>query len=95
MVFINPYSDKMGAGWNVIQSMIAVGSGGFSARDSWRDPGQLNFLPAHHTDFIFPWWGRAGLIGAFTLLVSITCCCAGREIIAAAKDEFGRLIAAE
>ncbi len=97
MVFINPYSDKMGAGWNVIQSMIAVGSGGFFGKGLLAGSQvQLNFLPAHHTDFIFSVVGEElGFIGAFTLLVLYYLLLRrGVKIIAAAKDEFGRLIAA-
>lgn len=97
MVFINPYSDKMGAGWNVIQSMIAVGSGGFFGKGLLAGSQvQLNFLPAHHTDFIFSVVGEElGFIGAFTLLVVYYLLLRrGVRIIAEAKDEFGRLIAA-
>lgn len=63
--FISPYSDPLGGGYNIIQSIIAVGSGKFFGRGLGRGPqSQLNFLPEQHTDFIFATiaeeWGFAG-----------------------------------
>ena len=98
MVFINPYSDKMGAGWNVIQSMIAVGSGGFFGKGLLAGSQvQLNFLPAHHTDFIFFRGGGGARLHqgpSPCLVVYYLLLRRGVRIIAEAKDEFGRLIAA-
>jgi len=52
--FINPYEDPQGQGYNAIQSVIAVGSGGFWGKGIGNgSQGQLNFLPERHTDFIF------------------------------------------
>tara|TARA_Y100000310_G_scaffold345807_1_gene470257 strand:+ start:630 stop:1736 length:1107 start_codon:yes stop_codon:yes gene_type:complete len=54
LVFLNPGTDPLGAGYNVIQSMIAIGSGGFSGRGlGFGSQSQMNFLPEQHTDFIF------------------------------------------
>ena len=54
LVFFDPYSDRTGAGWTVIQSMIAIGSGGLFGKGLLQGTqAQLNFLPAHHTDFVF------------------------------------------
>ncbi len=54
LVFINPQADPLGAGYNVIQSKIAIGSGKFSGRGWLRGPqSQLNFIPIKYTDFIF------------------------------------------
>jgi rod shape determining protein RodA len=54
LVFINPQIDPLGAGYNVIQSKIAIGSGKFSGRGWLRGPqSQLNFIPIKYTDFIF------------------------------------------
>ncbi|MBI2592765.1 MAG: FtsW/RodA/SpoVE family cell cycle protein [Candidatus Colwellbacteria bacterium] len=75
--FLNPNSDPLGANYNVIQSKIAVGSSGFFGKGFGQGSQvQLKFLPAAHTDFIFPsfteQWGILGagiLISAFTFLV--------------------------
>jgi rod shape determining protein RodA len=54
IVFIDPYSDPQGAGYNVIQSRIAVGSGGLWGKGYLQGTqGRLHFLPEPHTDFIF------------------------------------------
>lgn len=52
--FINPENDPKGSGYNVIQSMVAVGSGGLTGKGLGHgSQSQLNFLPENHTDFIF------------------------------------------
>jgi rod shape determining protein RodA len=57
LVFLNPYNDGQGgrgAGWNTIQSLIAIGSGGIFGKGLFQGTQvQLNFLPEHHTDFIY------------------------------------------
>ncbi len=54
VVFMNPQADPLGAGYNVIQSKIAIGSGKFLGRGWLRGPqSQLNFIPIKYTDFIF------------------------------------------
>jgi rod shape determining protein RodA len=54
LIFINPESDKLGSGYNIIQSKIAVGSGGLFGMGLGKgSQGQLGFLPEKHTDFIF------------------------------------------
>jgi rod shape determining protein RodA len=69
-VFLNPGHDASGAGYNVIQSMIAVGSGAFSGRGDLATQTALDFLPEHHTDFIFAVISeRNGFVGATVLLV--------------------------
>lgn len=64
--FLNPYFDPLGAGYNSIQAMIAVGSGQFLGRGLGRGPqSHLLFLPEHHTDFIFAALSEElGFIGA-------------------------------
>ena len=74
IVFINPYNDGMGgrdAGWNIIQSLVAIGSGGFAGKGLFQGSQvQLNFLPEHHTDFIYAVIGEElGFIGAGLVLV--------------------------
>lgn len=70
LVFLNPYAYEMDAGWNVIQSMIAIGSGRFFGKGLFGgSQTQLDFLPARHTDFIFSVIGEElGFLGAFTVL---------------------------
>lgn len=54
MTFLHPQDDPLGAGYNIMQSMIAIGSGGFLGKGFLHgSQGQLNFLPEKHTDFIF------------------------------------------
>lgn len=71
LVFINPNVDPLGAGYTIIQSKIAVGSGGLIGK-GWMHgtQNQLNFLPERHTDFIFSVIGEEwGLLGALLLIL--------------------------
>lgn len=69
--FLDPTSDPLGAGYNIIQSQIALGSGGWSGRGFMQGTqSRLNFLPEKHTDFIFTVLSEEfGFIGASSLLV--------------------------
>lgn len=70
LVFLDPNLDPLGAGWTIIQSKIAVGSGGLWGK-GWLagTQSQLNFLPEHHTDFIFSLIGEEwGFLGALLLI---------------------------
>ena len=64
--FINPESDPLGAGYNIIQSKIALGSGGFWGKGFLQGTqGHLDFLPEKQTDFIFTMIGEEfGLVGS-------------------------------
>ena len=68
--FLNPENDPSGSGYNVIQAKIAIGSGGLTGKGFLKGTqGQLNFLPEHHTDFIFSvLCEEFGFIGASILL---------------------------
>lgn len=68
--FLDPTADPLGAGYNIIQSQIALGSGGWSGRGFMQGTqSRLNFLPEKHTDFIFTVLSEEfGFIGAFSLL---------------------------
>jgi rod shape determining protein RodA len=68
--FLDPNSDKLGAGWQVIQSKIAIGSGGFGGKGYMEGTQKaLEFLPAKHTDFIFSVLGEElGFVGAVAVL---------------------------
>ncbi len=73
-VFVDPYQDGLGgrgAGWNTIQSLIAIGAGGLTGSGLFNGTQvQLNFLPEHHTDFIYAVIGEElGFIGAALLII--------------------------
>jgi len=95
-VFMDPERDPRGAGYNVVQSMIAVGSGGTYGRGLGYGPqSQLNFLPVSHTDFIFAGWAEAtGFAGSVALVVLELAFC-GRVyyLVRIAKDPFGQYLA--
>lgn len=73
-VFVDPYLDGQGgrgAGWNTIQSLVAIGSGGWTGKGLHNGSQvQLNFLPEHHTDFIYAVIGEElGFIGAALVII--------------------------
>lgn len=95
IVFINPYWDPQGAGYNILQSLVAIGSGGFWGKGLYHGSQvQLNFLPEHHTDFIFSVVGEElGFLGAgFVLFLYYTIVSRTIRATFEAKDLFGRLI---
>ncbi len=69
--FLDPAADPLGAGYNIMQAQIALGSGGWSGRGFMQGTqSHLNFLPEKHTDFIFTTLAEEfGFIGAFGLLM--------------------------
>ena len=71
MTFLDPERDPLGSGYHIIQSKIAIGSGGvFGKGFGEGTQGQLNFLPAHHTDFIFSVFSEEwGFFGAMLVLI--------------------------
>jgi rod shape determining protein RodA len=94
--FLHPESDPLGTGYNIIQSKIALGSGGMWGKGFLRGTqGHLDFLPEKQTDFIFTVLAEEfGLVGALALLGLITLIIAGGFVIALrARDPFGRLVA--
>jgi rod shape determining protein RodA len=96
LMFVNPETDPLGAGWNIIQSKIAIGSGGWFGK-GWGQGSQahLDFLPEHTTDFAFSVlseeWGWLGVSVLFALYLFIV----GRSlwIAANARDGYSRLLA--
>ncbi len=70
LTFLNPESDPLGSGWNIIQSKIAIGSGGIDGKGYLQGTqSQLEFLPESHTDFIIAVLAEEmGLIGVLLLL---------------------------
>ncbi len=95
--FLNPDSDPLGAGYNIIQSKIAIGSGGFWGKGLLHgSQGQLDFLPEKQTDFIFTMMSEElGFIGAavFMLMMGLLLAFTLR-LAARARSSFGRLMAA-
>lgn len=96
LTLLDPESDPLGAGYHIIQSKIAIGSGGVFGK-GWLNgtQGQLEFLPERHTDFIFAVIGEEfGLFGALALL-ALYLFIVGRGLFIAANapDTFTRLLA--
>ena len=96
LTFLNPESDPLGSGWNIIQSKTAIGSGGLSGK-GWLEgtQSQLNFLPESHTDFIIAVIGEElGFYGiAFLLLLYLLIIFRGMILAMRAHDRFARLLA--
>jgi rod shape determining protein RodA len=71
LMFLNPESDPLGAGYNIIQSKIAIGSGGFFGKGYLAGTqSHLDFLPEHQTDFVFPMFAEEfGFIGSSILII--------------------------
>ncbi|MCG7599103.1 rod shape-determining protein RodA [Halomonas sp. McH1-25] len=96
LTFLNPESDPLGAGWNIIQSTTAIGSGGIDGK-GWTQgtQSQLEFLPERHTDFIVAVLGEEfGLIGMLLILtLYLMIVMRGLIIANRAQDTYGRLVA--
>jgi rod shape determining protein RodA len=94
--FTNPDSDPSGSTYNVTQSITAVGSGGLSGRGvEGATQTRLDYLPEHHTDFVFAalaeqrgFFGAALLLGLYLLIVW-----RGLRVIAVARDAFSAIVA--
>jgi cell division protein FtsW len=95
MAFLNPDSDPLGSGFQLLQSLIAVGSGGFTGVGLMESKQKLFYLPEAHTDFIYAViCEELGFIGAI-LVIGLFGVYAWRGLRAAfaAPDGFGRLLA--
>ena len=93
--FLNPESDPLGAGYNIIQSKIALGSGGLWGKGFLQGTqGHLNFLPEKQTDFIFTMLGEEfGLVGGLALLALLGAIVLGGIGIALrCRSQYGRLL---
>lgn len=97
LMFFNPESDPLNYGWNIIQSKIAIGSGGLLGK-GWQQGSQtqLDFLPEHSTDFILSVlsedFGFLGIIILFILYTMLILRCF--QIANNAKNTFNRLVCA-
>ncbi len=95
LTLLNPESDKLGAGWNIIQSKTAIGSGGWEGK-GWLSgtQSQLDFLPESHTDFIIAVlaeeWGLRGVLAL--LLIYLLIIARSLWIAASAQHCLGRLL---
>ncbi len=93
--FLNPYSDPQGSGFHIIQSLIAVSTGGITGVGLMEGKQKLFYLPEPHTDFIFAVTAEElGLVGAL-ILVALFAVFLWRGIRTATKtsDQFGRFLA--
>lgn len=95
LIFMDPNQDPLGSGYHLIQSQIAIGSGGLWGK-GWQQGSQtqLDFIPEQHTDFIFSAIGEEwGFIGTITVLGLLWILCLRLILIAqSAKDNFGSLV---
>jgi len=97
IVFLDPYVDPRGAGWNIIQSITAVGSGGLYGKGFLQGTqSHYQYLPQQSTDFIFSIlaeeWGFIGVIVVFALFGIIMF--RGVYIVASARDRFAAVTGA-
>ncbi len=96
LVFLHPDADPQGAGWNLNQSKIAVGSGELFGKGLYHGTQtQLNFVPEHSRDFIFTVVGEEfGYVGSVALVALYAIVLAGAvQAMLAARDRFGLLLA--
>ncbi|MGI9449613.1 MAG: FtsW/RodA/SpoVE family cell cycle protein, partial [Geminicoccaceae bacterium] len=95
--FIDPDKDPLGAGYHILQSKIALGSGGIMGKGYMQGTqSQLNFLPEKHTDFIFTMFAEEmGFLGAVALLALYLLVLTAITFMALrCQNQFGRLVAA-
>ncbi|MDD5131319.1 MAG: putative lipid II flippase FtsW [bacterium] len=95
MAFFDPWADPQNVGYQIIQSLIALGSGGFLGMGLGNSKQKLLYLPAAHTDFIFPIIGEElGFIGALSVVVLFFIFAwRGMKISFHAPDLFGSMLA--
>jgi rod shape determining protein RodA len=96
LTFLDPDADPLGAGYHILQSKIALGSGGLLGKGFLQGTqSHLNFLPEKQTDFAFTSWAEeTGLLGALVLLGLFMLLFAyGHAISVRSRSQFGRLLA--
>ena len=95
LTFLNPENDPLGSGYNIIQSKIAIGSGGLAGKGFLNGTqGQLNFLPEKQTDFIFTMLAEElGFLGSFfTIGICCTIVAICINIATKTSHQYGRLL---
>ena len=95
LTFLNPASDALGAGWNITQAKIAIGSGGVTGKGFLQGTqSRLNFLPEKETDFIWTNYGEEfGFVGCIALLLLFSVVIGyGIQIAMSARSQFARLL---
>jgi cell division protein FtsW len=95
MVFLNPWDDPLGDGFQVIQSLIAIGTGGVFGRGLMNGVQKLFYLPYPHTDFIYSVIGEEMGLAGSTVVLACFCVIAWRGLRTAmrAPDRFGAFLA--
>ena len=96
LTFLDPQQDPLGAGYNILQSMIAIGSGGFLGKGYLQgSQSQLNFLPEKHTDFVFTMLAEEfGFLGSISLLLLyILLLGSGVMVALRSRSTFGSMVA--
>jgi len=95
LAFLNPYADRQRAGFHIIQSLIAVGTGGITGTGLMEGKQKLFYLPEPHTDFIFAVTAEElGLVGAmFVLVLFAIFLWRGMRVSWRTDDYFGRYLA--
>jgi cell division protein FtsW len=93
--FLDPYADPRGKGYQIIQALLAFGSGGLTGVGLGLSRQKYFYLPAAHTDFIFAIIGEElGLIGSLVVVLAFAAICyAGIRIALSVRDPFGKLVA--
>jgi cell division protein FtsW len=93
--FLDPFSDPLGTGFQGVQSLFALGTGGFFGVGLGASRARWEFLPNAHTDFIYAIIGEeTGLIGAGAVLIMLAILTlAGIAVAIRARDDFGRMLA--
>ena len=97
LIFLDPESDPLGAGYHITQSKIAIGSGGIFGKGFLNGTqSHLDYLPEGHTDFIFATMAEEwGLIGGLAIIIGFLLLCRwGMRVASSAPSRFGRLAAA-
>src|SRR5258707_3982284 len=94
ITFLNPWADQQGSGFQVVQSLIAIGSGGPNGLGFAQGKQKMLFLPFAHSDFIFAVIGEElGLVGALAVVAVVALfLCRGLQTALLAPDRFGMLL---
>lgn len=95
MAFIDPWADRMDSGWNVVQSLLAIGSGGLFGLGLGESRQKYLYVPEQHTDFIFAILGEElGFVGTtIVLFLFAVFAWRGLRVAMRAPDTFGSMLA--